>query len=111
MLILLEALCVVAAIVFVLQYMWRLILNYSITEAGVEISLCGAIRLKRISFESIAEIRRVSIIQCHSGVGLRNRAIAPTVLIRQKRGIIRDFYITPDDADRFVQEVLRRLPD
>ena len=101
----------VAVIVFALQYMWRYVFSYKLTQTGVDILLFGRIPIMRIPFDDIVEIRTVGFPGClWIGTGLRNRAFGRTVLIRRLGGVFSNsVLITPDHADEFVREVLRRL--
>ena len=95
-----------------MQYMWRCIYGYRITETGVEVVLFGRTPIMRMPFEDIAEIRKLRILEWLrvGTLGLRSKFLGPTVLIRRRRGLLLNVLITTDGADEFVQDVLRRLP-
>jgi len=104
----------VSALFVVVLYASRYIFVFRITGSGVDILLLGIIRLMRISFLDIAEVQKVSYKEMLLSrtsfftLGFRSR-LGKTVLIRKKSGIFRDIAVTPNNPDRFVEEVSRRI--
>ncbi len=98
---------------FALSYQMALrhIVKYRITEYGIDTGWWGH---RLIPFDDIADIRRISYLDS-LGKGLAywriNRAWGDMVLITRRRSERNEVIVTPDDADGFVQEVRRRLPD
>jgi len=72
----------------------------------------------RIPLTDIAEVRKASwweTVGLHSFFAARcgNRLWGPIVVIKRKRPFVfnRTTYITPDDPDGFIREVLRGISD
>jgi hypothetical protein len=113
---LLFLLCLVvflAIFVFFAQFLWRWIVRYRVTDLGIEVLLFGLIPESKTQLKDILEVRKVSFSELlpwknPKSVGwfrLGNRLWGDGVLIRRKRGIFRNFVITPDEPDEFVKEL------
>ena len=100
-----------SALVF--QFAGRHVYNYRVTDRGVEIVLFGKLPIKRVPFNNIAEVRvapTVTEMLPFKGIAFGNRVWGRAVLVRQKRGLIRRLFITPDDPEQFVRKVREQLP-
>lgn len=103
----------------VFHYAARYVYSYKIRESCIEIVLFGKIPLMRLHFNNIVEIKKTSFkeilvvksVEMFMALRLGNRILGEVVLVRQKKGLIRAIIITPDNADKFIQEVLQRLPE
>ncbi len=99
-------------IVLLGQYTTRYIYKYKIRETCIEITLFG-IPLKRIYFNNIAEIRKTRFRETlpfrnadmFKAVTFENRLWGELVLIRQEKGFFGVILLSPDNADKFIQEV------
>ena len=108
----------IACVVLLFQYAGRYVYNYEIKETGVEIVLFGKIPLKRMDFNNIVEIRKTTYketmpfknAEMFSTLRFGNRIWGDIVLVRLKKGFVKAVLITPDNADRFINDVQQRLP-
>jgi hypothetical protein len=108
----------VVFIIFLVQYMGLYLYNYKVRETCIEIALFGKVPLKRMKFNNITEIRKTSFketlpwksSEMYFALRFGNRVWGNMVLVRQKKALIKTILISPDNPDRFIHEVLQRLP-
>lgn len=85
-------------------------LRYRITGTDLEVLILGR-RVRRIDLRDIDEVHRRGAFPRESWVGPKFWNV---VIIRRRSGLLRDFAISPDDPDRFVERLLeataRRKP-
>ena len=91
----------------------RYVYNYQVTDRGIEIVLFGKLPIKRIPFSNIAEVRMGPTARemlPFKGIAVGNRVWGQTVLVRQKTGLVKRLFITPDNPEQFVRKVREQLP-
>ena len=85
-------------------------LRYRITAADLEVLILGR-RVRRIDLTDIEEVHRRGALVRESWVGPKFWNV---VIIRRRSGLLRNFAISPDAPDRFVerlgQAIARRRP-
>lgn len=104
--------------VLLFQFATRYVYNFKIKEYSIEVVLFGKIPMMRIHFNNIVEIKKTSYKEMMFMISrlwplkvlICNRIWGELILVRQKKGIFKVVFITTDDADGFIQEVLQRLP-
>ncbi len=103
--------------ILLVQFTMRYIYNYQIRDTAIEIVLFGKIPIRRIPYNNIAEIRKLPFkvvlplsIEMFSALSFGNRVWGTGVLVRKKKGMIKQILITPDNPDRFIFETLQHLP-
>lgn len=104
--------CLLIATILLAQFTLRYIYNYQISDTGIEIVLFSRVPVKKIYFSNIEEIRKLSFketLLLFSALRFGNRVYGDIVLIRQRKGLVKTILITPDNADRFVGEVLQHI--
>ncbi len=99
------------------QIVGRYLINYRLSNWGVEIVLCNVFRIKRIPFDTILGIQKFSakdawtrslvLEGCVQGWG--NRVWGDAVVIRKRMGVFDFVIITPDNASEFADEIVRRM--
>jgi len=94
----------IAAVVFVFLVTVGTI-DYRIARSGVEVLLLGRVA-RRIRFEDIEAVDRRGALIHESWSTLK---IWNSVTIRRRNGLFRNFVITPDDPDRFVERLREAL--
>jgi hypothetical protein len=107
----LAAVLLCSALLF--QFAGRYVYNYQVTGRGIEIVLFGRFPLKRVPFNNIAEVRvgpTTREMLPFKGIAFGNRVWGQTVLVRQKTGLVRRLFITPDNPEQFVRKVREQLP-
>ena len=95
------------------QFTGRYLYNYRITDRGIEVVLIGKFPVMRVGFDNIAEIRvgpATKEMLPFKGIAFGNRVWGRTVLVRQKTGLVRRLFITPDNPEQFVRKVREQLP-
>jgi len=96
----------------IFQFAGRYFYNYRVTDRGIEIVLFGTFPIKRVAFSNIAEVQvgpAAKEMLPFKGVAFGNRVWGRTVLVRQRKGIIKRLFITPDNPEQFVRRVRERL--
>ena len=73
---------------------------------AVEVLILGRV-VRRVRFEDIAEVHRRGALLHESWSGPR---IWNSVTIRRRSGILKNFVVTPDDPDRFVDRLRALVP-
>jgi hypothetical protein len=105
-------------VVLFLQFGLRFIISYKITPHAIEILLFDSILLKRILFENIARVQRVSCadmlfryvaVRPPFTTRLGNRIVGKGVLIALKSGAIRHCIISPNQPDEFIRFVTANI--
>lgn len=99
----------------VLVLVWRIypfLLDYKISEKGIQIILVKKISLYTIYFKEIADVltelpRNTFWI---FPVNIRNRFPGKALWIRKNTGPIRYIAITPKDVEQFRETILARIP-
>jgi hypothetical protein len=96
-----------AAFVGYYQLLGRYVLNYHLRCDRVQFLLLGFIPFGHVKFLNIADIRKSEWFAALNPavLALYNRFFGQWVLIRRKTGFRTDVLITPDDTDRFIEEV------
>ena len=82
-------------------------LDYRVTETAVEVLILGCVA-RRIRLGDIEEVHRRGALLHEGWSGPR---FWNSMTLRRKSGLLRNFVISPDEPDRFVEnlrEVLRR---
>ncbi len=90
------------------------IIDYRLTDAALEVTVCRAIRLQRIPYDEILSVRRVRWSELFApearwAESLGSNLFRPLVLVR-RRGRRRAAIITPADTDAFVASLRGRIP-
>jgi hypothetical protein len=106
---------VVGPLFFVfLQFGYRYVLTYRLTDRSVSITLFGLLPIFCIRYDTIEELERISAQEAtfkywHPGRGAAygNRFFGKIILVRRKGK--RPVLLTPDDAEEFMQEVRQRV--
>jgi|GEM_PF-4383785 hypothetical protein len=85
--------------------------KYRITDDSIEFVMFRNLRVWRISFEDIADIRLVSFARSFiiPALHLMNRPFAQYVLVRRRRGVFRAVLITPDQPRELVRLVREKI--
>jgi hypothetical protein len=91
--------------------------RYRLTDSEIEVLLFGLVPESKTKLQDIVEVRKVSFSELLpwknlESVGwfrLSNRLWGEGVLVRRKRGFFRNFVITPDQPDEFVEELNLKL--
>ncbi len=76
-------------------------LRYRITAADLEVLILSR-RVRRIDLEDIEEVHRRGAFPRESWVGPK---FWNAVIIRRRSGLLRNFAISPDEPDRFVESL------
>lgn len=99
-----------AAIVFcAMVYALRFVYDYRVKYHFLEIVLFRALPIYRISVDNIDSIQKASWLRLGLGgltFRLGNRVFGTCVLIHKRNGIFRRIVITPENADKFVSDVI-----
>jgi hypothetical protein len=95
----------------------RLIYDYRLLDDGIGLVLFRSLNIWKIPYSEISDIRKVS---WNKGTGrqdiswfalkLGNRLQGNFVLLRRKKGLLKEIHLTPRDADQFVSTVVSRMP-
>lgn len=89
------------------------VVDYRLTEAAVEVTVCRAIRLRRVPYADILDVRRVRWCELVKpevrwAQSLGSNIFRPLVLVRRGGGR-RPVIITPGETDAFVAALRARL--
>ena len=93
---------------------WRLIINYRIAPGGIEILLFHSFQIKFIPFSAIQDIQLTShgkILSMRDlkhllSLGYANKYIwGPIVVVKQKKGLVKNVLLTPDNPTEFINSV------
>lgn len=76
-----------------------------VTPAAVEVLILGRV-VRRVRLDEIEEVHRRGAFVHESWSGLR---FWNAVTLRRSRGLFRNLIVTPDDPDRFIEELNRAL--
>ena len=76
-----------------------------VTPAAVEVLILGRV-VRRVRLDDIEEVHRRGAFVHESWSGLR---FWNAVTLRRRRGLFRNVIVTPDDPDRFIEELKRAL--
>jgi hypothetical protein len=99
-----------AAIVFcAMAYILRFVYDYRVKNNSIEFVLFRALPFYRIPVDNIDSIQKTSWLRLGiGGFTLRfgNRVFGTCVLVHKQRGLFRRIVITPEDADKFVNDVI-----
>jgi len=104
-----------AAFFLAAQYGQPYIWGYRLSAEGVEFVVFGAIRVWLVRFADITIIREFPVWGLFFGPNarvalyLRNRIFGRNVLLRRKKGLIRQIVITPGEPAQFVRYVATRM--
>lgn len=74
-----------------------------VTPSAVEVLILGRV-VRRISLDDIEEVHRRGAFVHESWSGLR---FWNAVTLRRRRGLFRNVIVTPDDPDRFMDDLSR----
>lgn len=77
-------------------------IDYRIAPAALEVLLFGRV-MRRIRLADIEAVHRRGALLHESWSGLK---IWNSVTIRRRSGLFRNFVVTPDDPDRFVERLV-----
>ena len=80
-------------------------IRYRLTDDAIEVEVFGR-RVRRFLLDDIEEVSRRGAFIHESWSGPR---FWNAVTLRRRRGFLRHVIITPDEPDRFVEEIGRRL--
>lgn len=108
---------VLAATALFLRYVGlRLIYDYRILDDGIGLVLFRSFNIWKIPYDEISDIREVI---WNKGVAaqdiswfalkLGNRLQGNFVLLRRKKGLLKEIHLTPRDVDQFVSTVVSRM--
>lgn len=109
---------ILAVVVVLVALVWAnpmfTVIDYRLTEAALEVTVCRAIHLQRIPYDEILAVRRVRWAELFTpearwAESLGSNLFRPLVLVR-RRGGRRAAIITPADADAFVEALRARVP-
>jgi hypothetical protein len=90
----------IAAILFTLLAIVTT-LGYRITEAALEVRVLGML-IRRVPLADIEEVHRRGAFLRESWSGFK---FWNAVIIRRRRGWLKNLAVSPDDPDRFVEEL------
>ena len=82
-------------------------IRYRITGEAVEVLVMGMVA-RLVMLSDIEEVHRRGALLHENWSGPR---FWNAVTIRRRRGLLRNFVISPDDPDRFVTRLQQRLPE
>jgi hypothetical protein len=95
----------------------RLLYDYQLSEDGIVLVLLRALKIWKIPYAEITDIRKVT---WNKGIArqniswfalkLGNRLQGDFVLLRRNRGLLKEIHLTPRDVDQFVSTVASRVP-
>jgi hypothetical protein len=115
------ALCGVVAVIaatflFIRYVGFRLIYDYEASAAGVIFFVFRSIRVWKIPYEDITEVRPVTWNNPASNqdislftLKLGNRLEPRFVLLRRASGFVRELHVTPSDPDGFISTVASHI--
>ncbi|WP_284321699.1 hypothetical protein [Dyella acidisoli] len=87
----------------------RFVYDYRVKNHSIEIVLFRALPIYRIPVDNIDLIQKSSWLGLGiGGAALRfgNRIFGTCVLVRRRSGLFRRIVITPEDADKFINDVI-----
>jgi hypothetical protein len=91
----------------------RYVYDYAVTERGIEFTMFRFISLRRIPFSNIKDVRRTDVKEFRlAALNLKNRraqSLRPVLLIKRKTWLSRELLLTPEDPDKFIEEIHARL--
>jgi hypothetical protein len=90
----------IAAILFTLLAIVTT-LGYRITDAALEVRVLGTV-VRRVPLLDIEEVHRRGALLRESWSGLK---FWNAVIVRRRRGLLRNLAISPSEPDRFVEEL------
>ncbi len=115
------------ALVFWYNVLWRLVIQYRVTDTAFSVRLFGRICLYRARLEDIWEARNITFTDAMLGrthgpsetqgvagwlsipLMIPNKIPTRLVLIRKRGGILRDIIITPDSPGEFLEELVASI--
>lgn len=103
--------------ILIVQFTFRYVYNYRVSNTRIEIVLFGKIPIKSIPFSNIVELRKMAFketlpfksMEMFLALRFGNRVWGQIVSIQQKKGLIKTILISPDNADRFIEDVQGHL--
>ena len=110
----------VLVLIVISRVLWPLIIGYEITPQCLRVVLFRCLPVKRIAFSNIEDIQIMSFWKAIFGRGVKsmfcqgwcNRYLwGDAVVIRQRRGLIRDVVVTPKDPQTFVESMRKQTHD
>ena len=96
------------------QFALRYILTYRFKEKGLAAVYFGFLYVMYIKYEKIDNVRIIPLADTLWRGGLRtlragNRLRGHVVAFRREKGLMKQFYLTPDDPQIFAEELKSRI--
>ncbi len=90
------------------------VIEYWLTETALEVTIFRAIRLARVPYAEITEVRRVRWAELFTrefllAESLGSNIFRPLVVVRRRSGRRRCAILTPANAEAFIREVRARV--
>ena len=106
-----ESLLIIAAVslLLIMQYCYRLIINYQVRDDSICIVLIKTIPLVKMRFGYIKSLKIISFGEYLFAWHWRNKIWGTSVLITRCDCFFNPFIITPDDPGKFIKEVSEKM--
>jgi len=104
------ALAFIVLVLLCAQFLWTLVLTYTIDDARIKILLFGVMPVWSIPIDSITNVMMIPWHECppfFTLQGMRtlrlgNRLVTAVVLI-QRKGALNQVLLTPNDSEHFIR--------
>jgi hypothetical protein len=105
---------IVGASVFVWANPLFNVIEYWLTESALEVTIFRAVRLARLPYAEIVEVRRARWAELFTrefrwAESLGSNIFRPLVVVRRRTGRRRCAILTPANADAFIRDVRARV--
>jgi len=101
------------SVVLLVFHLWgEYVYSYRVSSNGVEFLLFRAIPVARLRFDNIVAasvVGRADLVHAPIHLNAINRFTRHFVLLRRRRGLFRAILISPQEPDKFADNVSRRL--